>query len=914
MFRRIRGLAQGILGGRADADLREEMEAHRALRQEQLEREGLSVREAEFASRHALGNVTLAREDARDVWIVRWIETFRQDVRNGFRILIKHRGVTITALLSLALGIGANTAVFSLIDGMLLRPLPYQDPDRLVMIWAAAPGRSNNENRATAPEYLAWQKHATHFEVMGTERQEAHDLSGDKDTPAEVVFVQRLQTTLFEVLGVRPSLGRSFRPDEEQVGAPAPVVLLSDRFWERRFGRDPHVINKTLRLDGVPTTIVGVMPAGFAYLHEVPIDLFAPFAFTQAEVRGSGRAYAIAAKLRPGVTIAQAQAEMDAVAREVGGELPEPSRGWGARVQPLQEALFGDTRLALTLLQGVVGLVLLVACGNVAGLLLARSSSRHTEIAVRAAIGAARARIIRQLLTESLMLALTGGVLGIGVAWVLLKLLVVMTASSLPVVGNLPALALGSRVLLFTSAAALLTGVIFGTLPALRASRPDLVTALKASAKDMHESVGGQRMRSAVVVAQVAMAVMLLVGAGLFINSFVRLVVTDLGGDPRDVLTFTVPFQESRFFRPVDTYKGYPLIEVSPAIPQTVDRILERLRAIPGVQAVAAASFAPFTGGGPSVPFRIEGRGAPDTDDARQALSAACQLVTPGFFGALKVPIARGRDFDPRDSTSGPWVVVVNEAMATAFWPGANPLGQRLTLDLTPDEQPREVIGIVSNFRASPYERKVRPAMFVLHSQQPAHTRGPAGTAMRNRTNFVIRSAGHQEAVIPAIRSAMAGVDRDRPMTEVQPLEQAVATMVNPARYAMTILALFAGIATVLASVGLFGVISHAIGQRTHEIGIRMALGATGGDVLHLIMRRVVVLVGAGLIVGLITASIMLRLMASLISGVLVDVTPNDMTTYGLAAIFMAIVGLVAGLIPTRRATRVAPTDALRCE
>lgn len=908
----LRRMLHAIRAAREDADLREEMEAHRALRQAQLERDGLSAQEAAIASRRALGNLTLAREDARDVWVLRWLQTLRQDVRNGFRILVKHRGVTATAILSLALGIGANSAVFSLIDGMLLQPLPYREPDRLVMIWAVDPRNPTVESRATAPEYLAWQKYATLFEVMGTEGQATRDLSGDEGgAPAEIVFVQRLQSSLFDVLGVRPALGREFRSDEEQVGAPAPVALLSDQLWERRYGRDPNIINQVIRLDGVPTTIVGVMPPGFAYLHEVKIDLFVPFAFNPSQVRGSGRGYAIAARLKPGVTIAQAQSEMDAVVKQVADELPEPSRGWGARVQPLHEALFGDTRLALMLLQGVVGTVLLIACGNVAGLLLARSSSRRTEIAVRAAIGAGRGRIIRQLLTESALLAVIGGLAGIAVAWILLKLLVVMTAASMPVVGNLPALVLGGRVLAFTLGASLLTGLVFGTLPALQSSRSDLVESLKSSARGAMDGFGRQRLRSGVVVAQIALAFVLLVGAGLFINSFVRLVTTDLGGDPHGVLTFTAPFKGSR---PVGHYKGYPLIEINPTVPQTIDRILERLRTLPGVVSAAGSSFAPFTGAGSLMAFSIEGRSAPMTDDQRQAISAGCQLVTPAFFATMKIPMARGREFDARDTATGPWGIIINETMAKWFWPDEDPIGQRLTIDLTPDEQPREVIGVVRDFRSSPYERNTRPAMFVLHTQEPPHTLGPVGTSTRNRMNFVIRVAGDPSMAIPVIRFAMADLDRDRPITEVQPLEQAVATMVNPSRYAMTILGLFAAVATLLAAVGIYGVMSHGIGQRTREIGIRMALGAKRGDVLSLIMRRVVVLAVIGVGSGIAGAVILLRVMTSLIAGVLVDVAPNDLPTYVAVSALMAAVALLAGWIPARRAIHVAPTVALRCE
>ena len=602
-----------------DADLREEMEAHRALRQDQLEREGMSAGEAVRASRRALGNLTLAREDARDVWVIRWIDALRQDVRNGLRILIKHRGVTATAVVSLALGIGANTAVFSLIDGILLKPLPYAEPRRLVMIDMAPQGRPNETSSATIPEYVAWQAHAALFEGMTTSFQMAGTLGADGVTSlAETVLLEKVRASLFDVLGVPPAIGRAFRPDEEQVDAPAPVAILSDEFWTRRYARDPDILNRSIRLNGIPTTIVGVMPPKFAFLMG-KTDLFTPLSFNSPQLRGTARVFPVAARLKPGVTIAQAHAEMDALVPQLEARLPAPSKGWRARVQPLHQAMRGDFRLPLAMLQSIVAFVLLIACGNVAGLLLARAASRRTEIAVRTAIGAGRGRLIRQLLTESAVLALMGGTVGVGVGWALSRLLVTMSATFVP---SLPAASIDLRVLAFALAVSLVTGLLFGALPALQASRTDLVHSLKSSTRGAADVFGRQRIRSAVVIAQVALAFVLLVGAGLALRSFVRLVTGDLGGDPRSVLRVDVAFRG--MLRQAGTVSGYPLGDVNPKVNQTIEQITGRLLAVRGVQSAAGASLPPFTRPGPG--DRIQHRWPADREHRGAACGDECRV------------------------------------------------------------------------------------------------------------------------------------------------------------------------------------------------------------------------------------------------------------------------------------------------
>jgi predicted permease len=903
-------LARLFRSRQADDDLQEEMETHRALVQARLERGGMSAGEASVASRRAFGNVVLAHDDARDVWVIRWFDALRQDVRHAIRVLVKHRGVTAVAILSLAIGIGANTAVFSLVDSILLKPLRYADPGRLVMISAVPPGQPAQQASATVPEYMAWQAHAASFEGMATAFQQPLTLGADDPaSQAETVVVEKVRATLFDVLGVRPAIGRAFRPDEEKVDTPAPVAILSDEFWTRRYARNPAVLGSTIKLNGVATSVVGVMPPQFAFLTQGRTDVFLPLSWNSPQLRGTGRVFPVVARLKPGVGLAQAQAELDTLTPQLEPVLPAPSKGWRPRVQPLDVALKRDFQMPLVLLQSVVAFVLLIACGNVAGLLLARASTRGTEMALRTAIGAGRRRLIRQLLTESVVLALLGGAAGTAIGWMLSRALISVSTTFIPA---LPAAAFDMRVLAFTAAVSVATGLLFGILPALHASRGGLVEQLKPSAKGATGGTVRQGVRSGVVVAQIALACVLLVGAGLTLRSFVEIMRGDLGGDPRGVVRVDVSFRG--MVRMIGSANGFTLVEVSPRIDQTIARVLDRLHAVPGVQAAAGASLPPFTVAGPDVGFSITGRPAPATDEQRAAMTAAFQVVTRGYFSVLRIPMDRGREFDTRDLPGNPWGVVINRAMADRFWPGGNPLGERILINMTADEQPREIVGVVTSYRENPYLETTRPAMFVLHDQQPLTTRGPVGMVMRNRMNFVVRGAGDAGALAGSIRAAMADMDREQPAPTTRPVEEDMRLAVAPSRYVTLVCLLFAGVATLLAALGIYGVMSHGVSVRTREIGLRMAIGADRGDVMRLIMRRVVWLTVAGLAIGLVGAAALTRVLSRVTDQVLVGVEPFDILTYAAVALVMAAVALLAGWIPTRRAIRVAPTVALRCE
>jgi putative ABC transport system permease protein len=900
MWRRGRALRH------LDDDIREHLERETA---DNIAR-GMSPPEARRQALLTFGNPALVRENTRAVWIVRWLETLRQDVRSSLRILVKHPGVTTAAILSLAVGIGANTAVFSVVNRILLQPLPYEEPDRLVMISAVPSAQPDQRSSATIPEYIVWERHAGTFEGLATAFQQPMTLGADDSgSPAEMVLVEKVRSSLFRVLGVRPAIGRAFRADEEQVDAPAPVVLLSDEFWATRYDRDRDVLGRAIRLNGVPTTIIGVMPPDFSFLRNGKAQLYAPLSWNTPQLRGTARVFPVVARLEPGVTIAQAQADMDAVVKQVEPELPAPSKGWVARVAPLHEAMVSNLRPTFVLLQGAVGFVLLIACANVAGLLLARAATRRTEMAVRAAIGAGRSRIVRQLLTESVVLAIAGGLAGVVVGWLLLRLLVTMSASFVP---TLPDVEIDAPVLVFTLAASILTGIAVGVLPALGASRPDLVDALKSSGRGAVAVFAGQRVRRTIVVAQIALSFVLLIGAGLTLRSLVRLETRDLGGDPEGVLRVNIPF--TGMFRQVGSAGGYPVAEAVGDVTGTIDRILGRLQSIPGVQAVAGASLPPYVSSGPEIGFSAEGQVARANDGAGSLLNAAYHVVTPAFFATMRIPMERGREFDDRDTAAGPWGLVINAAMARRFWPGENPLGQRVLIDMTADERPREIIGIVSDYRSSPYELDTEPAMFALYRQQPAQTRSPAGMIMRNRMNFVLRTSADPASIAGPVRTAMAEIDPDRPISDIQSVEQYLGLVLAPSRYASVVFGVFAGIALLLAAVGTYGVMSHGVGQRTREIGIRMALGARGLDVLRLVMGQVLLIAAVGVALGLGGAALLTRLMPDVVAGLTWGIQPTDILTYVSVSAVLTLVACLAGWIPTRRAIRIAPTVALRCE
>jgi putative ABC transport system permease protein len=652
-------------------------------------------------------------------------------------------------------------------------------------------------------------------------------------------------------------------------------------------------------------TILGVMPPDF-HLSDENADFWQPLVLNRFQLQGSAPYLNVVGRLKPGVSAAQAQAEMKSIADQLARNFPTRNKDRGVRVEPLHDALFGWMKQPLWMLEGVVAFVLLIACANVAGLQLARGATRQTEVAVRSALGAGRWRIVRQFLVESVMLSLVGGALGAILAWVGLRLLIAISPPWFPLLQHI---AINPGVLAFTAALAILAGVAFGIVPALQASRPNLVESLKEAGRGSMTSVARLRFRGALVAGQIALALVLLAGAGLMINSFFRLTGADLGSNPAGVITFDYDFPVQQYVKVVGTYHNYPLLDVSPMPAQNFDRLLERIREMPGVQSVAGSVYPPMQGGEDKMTFTIQGRPVPQSEAERNALSAVYYPVTTGLFTTLQVPLLRGRDFTPRDSASAPWVAIINQTMARTFWPNEDPIGKQLTLDLVPEERPHQIVGIVGDVKVSRLQTKPEPAMYVPHAQRPARYRGPYQWT-RIYMSYLIRPAADVSTVIPAVRKAMAEIDPTRPIGKFRTMDEVLAEQVQEPRYYTLLLSIFAGVATLLATVGIYGVMAHSVAQRTREIGIRMALGAHWRDVIKLVMWNALLLIGTGLLVGLGGSLALTRLIAARLWGV----SAADPATFASVAALLAVVALLATLIPAHRALRVDPTIALRYE
>jgi putative ABC transport system permease protein len=832
--------------------------------------------------------------------------TLWQDVVYGFRMLLKKPGFTAIAAFSLALGIGANTAIFSLVNTVLLSSLAYREPNRLVMIETTPPGHPETSEPATVPDYIAWKEQGRSFENLG-----AADVDGlAMGAPENGVAPERLQgegfsPAVFQILGVRPLLGRTFTEDEDAIGSPAPVLLISHRLWQRRFASDPNIVGKTIRTGTNTVTIIGVMPPDF-HLADENADFWQPLFINRFQLQGSGPYLNVVARLKPGVSAGQAQEEMKSIADQLARNFPTRNKGRGVRVEPLHDALFGWMKQPLGMLEGVVAFVLLIACANVAGLQLARGGTRQTEVAVRAALGAGRWRIVRQFLVESVLLSLVGGVLGAFLAWAGLRLLIAISPPWFPLLQHI---GMNAWVLAFTAALSILTGVAFGAVPALQASRPNLVDSLKEAGRASMTSLSRHRFRGALVAGQIALALILLAGAGLMINSFFRLTGSDLGCSPSGVITFDYDFPVQQYTKMVGTYNNYPLLDISPIPAQNFDRLYERIRTLPGVQSVAGSVYPPMQEGEDTMTFSIQGRPLPQSEAERNALSAVYYPVTPGLFATLHAPLLRGRDFTGRDSVSAPWVAIINQTMAHTFWPNEDPIGKHVTLDLVPEERPREIIAIVGDVKVSRFQTKPRPVMYVPHAQRPARYRGPYQWT-RAYMSYLVRPSGDAKSVIPALRKAMLEIDPSRPIGKFRTMDDVLAEQVQEPRYYTLLLSIFAGVATLLATVGIYGVMAHSVAQRTREIGIRMALGAHWRDVLRLVMWNALLLIGTGLVAGLGGSLALTRLISARLWGV----TATDPATFATVAALLAVVALLATLIPAHRAVRVDPTVALRYE
>jgi putative ABC transport system permease protein len=723
---------------------------------------------------------------------------------------------------------------------------------------------------------------------------------------------------------VTPVIGRTFTDEEDRADNIAPVILISHRTWQRRFGGEPDVLGKTLILNHVPTTVIGVLPADFDFFGD-DLEFFAPLCLTRAQELSRLGGNTIVARLKPGVSIQEAQAEVDGISAQLAATDPARHQGIGTRVEPLQRASarsltsngqpYGDYGSPLLILQGAVAFVLLIACANVAGLLLARTASRRGEIALRLALGASRWRIIRQLMTESLPIAVLGGTLGVALSWAGLRLFLTTAPPGFP---RLDHISLDGRVLAFTAVAVLVTTVLFAVMPALQATKVTLLDPLTESGRGGTAGAGRQRGRSLLVTGQVALALILLIGAGLMINSFVRVIKHDLGADPTNLLTFDFrwPWPVSEGIKPLsERYRDMSLWEVSPTPALTFDRVHARLQTLPGVVSVAAVSTSPFSSQSLTMPFLIEGQPAPTAPSLRGEGRIETQqtvdysAVTPGFFATMRIPLLAGRDFDLHDTADRPFVTIINRTMAHRYFGNQDPLGKRIRLDFVPNEPQREIVGVVGDMFSGPLQPEHQPAIYVPHVQQTSRFAGPF-VYQRIGMYFVVRTSGEPMQLLPSLKRAVAEVDPATPVANPATIEQAIDSQIRHLRLYMLLLGIFGGVAAMLAATGIYGVMAYSVAERTREIGIRMALGARARDVLLMILQQATWIIGVGLVLGLAGAFVVTRLIRS----VLFDLTPTDPPTFVIVSLALLLIAAVASLIPTRRATAVDPTIALKAE
>ena len=828
------------------------------------------------------------------------------DLVFGLRTLIHKPGFAIIAMLSLALGIGANTAVFSLINGLLLRPLDFPEADRVFWIRQGVEQNPNQQGSMIGPDYFTLREQNRSFEVVGASWLNAlSSLGASADgQPAERILGQQVTSGVFEALGVTPAMGRTIEVGEDVSDQIAPVMVLSDRLWKRRFGGKPDVVGQEVRLDGVNHTIIGVMPPGFHFFNE-DAEFWKPVPIEDIMLPNDGFRMQIVARLKPGVSMEQAQAELEAFHAQRSAETPERFRGTRYWLQPLAEGVYGSWRDPLFLLQGAVAFVLLIGCANVAGLLLARASTRRTEIAVRSAIGASRGRIVGQLITESVPLALLSGVLGIFLAWAGLQLFLALAP---PGYFSLTEFPLDFRVLAFTLGITLLTSVIFALAPAWQAAAVDLTSSLKEVTRGGGDT--RQWLRSSLVAGQIGLSLVLLIGAGLLINGFLRVSSNPLGGNPEDLLTFDVRFSQNEALSdgiPYHIPRLVTLYLINPQIEQVAEQTVARLREIPGVESAAAATARPYNGAF-FMQYVKEGQPRPEPGQQIQGQNAGYIAVTDGYFSTMGIPILRGRDFDDRDTASAPPVIIINKVLADQQWPGEDPVGKFMQLDYVAEEPQRQIVGVVDNVRTGRYQPQFPPLMYVP-AQQQAPRWIAEGWQMRAGFWFVVR-AQNAKNLLPTITKAMSGVDSNHPIGNIATTEEYLGQQVQYDRLNMVLLTTFGAIAVILAAIGIYGVMTYSVAERTREIGIRMALGATSGKVFRLVLFKATILIFIGLAAGLGAAYAMTQLIASR----LYQVSPTDPLTFTVVSVVLVAIALMACLIPTLRAIRVDPNLALRHE
>jgi putative ABC transport system permease protein len=872
-----------------EAEMDEELRSHFENHVEKLVASGMPREEAVRRARLEFGGYEHLKEECRDARGVSLVEATAQDLRYALRMLRNSPGFTAVAILTLALGIGATTAIFSVIDSVLLRPLPYKDPAGLVLVWENNSQHPNPHNTVSPPDFLDWQSRNNVFAEMSALFDQRANLTGN-GVPQEVV-VQDVSANFFSVLGVDPILGPGFTTENGKKGHDD-VVVLSYGFWKERFAGDPEIIGKHVVLNGRPQTVVGVAPQDFTWFIKdgsftgAKPQMWTPFIFPASfsDRKDIGRFLTVVARLKPGATVPQAQSQMGSIAARIAEEYPDFNAYWGANVVSVRDQVSGDLRPALLILFGAVAFVLLIACANVSSLLLARAAAREREIAVRTAIGASPWRIARQLLTESVLLALIGGSIGVALAAWGTNLLLAASPKNLLGMSSIP---IDSRVLAFASGATLLAGLLFGFLPSYISAHSGISETLKEGGRG--SSAGKQRSfaRAAFVVVQMCLALVLLAGSGLLIRSFVRLVGVDPGFDASHLLTFKVSLPSSKYGK-------------DPACLAFFRQLLARISVLPGVRSVSMNTFPPFSGLGSATGVHVLSQPERSLMDLPVA---AVRVIGPDYFPTMQIPLHSGRTFNEQELTEERHVVIVNQAFADQYLKGVSPLGQKAVVYMKSLEEskntPSEIIGVVGDVRQMGLDTPAEPTVYWPHPE-----------LVISEMTIVVRTTNDPLTLVSAVRSELQQMDPEQPMAAISTMDQLLAGSLSRSRFTMLVLGVFAAVALVLACVGIYGVIAYSVTQRTQEFGIRMALGANRHDVFRLVLGQGTRLMLLGIGLGIVAALIVTRLLATLLFGI----SATDPLTFTTVALLLALVALAACYIPARRATRVDPIVALRYE
>ncbi|HWN99260.1 MAG TPA: ABC transporter permease [Blastocatellia bacterium] len=803
------------------------------------------------------------------------MERLLGDIRYAARTLLKRPLFASVAVLTLALGIGANAAIFSVVNAVLLSPLPFGKPDELMMIWGSNAAANLYQQPASVPDYDDVKEQNHVFEQIAATRSQAFNLTGG-DEPERIGGV-RVATNLFSLLGVRPVFGRDFLEAEGLSGA-EPVVIVSHGLWQQRYGADPNLIGRSLNVDGRSYTVIGVLPPGI-YYPTPDSSLYIPLIAQPNELARGARFLRVIGRLKPGVSLSEARAEMDTIAGRVAEQYPSTNNGYGLDLVPLHEQVVGRVRPALMILLSAVGCVLLIACANVANLLLARSASRRTEFAIRAALGASRSQLVRQLLTESVLLSFVGGAVGLLLAVWGVPALIGISANSIPRASEI---GINLRVLGFTAIVSLATGIAFGIVPALRSSGRDTIDALREGSRGTTGSVLHQRLLSGLVVSEIAIALVLLAAAGLMIRSFLSISKVSPGFNPKGVLTLGIGLSSK-----------YPDIARQASF---YESLLAKVRMMPGVESAASNIRIPLAGFNASTSFTIQGKpvqpGSEPTTDYR--------AVTGDYFKTMGIPLLSGRDFTQRDNKDAREAIVINRMMAERFFPDEHPLGKRIQIFPDPTRW-REIVGVVGDVRLLGLDADINPTVYVPMPQNPYPN------ALRN-VFLVVRTSGEPKSLVAGIRDELRSLDKEIPISQVQTMEEVLSGSLSQRRLSTSLLVVFAALAGTLAAVGIYGVMGYIVAGRTHEIGIRMAMGAQQGEVLRMILGDGAKLTVIGVAIGLGAAFVLTRVLASLLFGV----SPADPVTFAGISVLLACVAMLASYVPARRAAKVDPMEALR--